>query len=97
MKTRVLFLCTGNAARSQIAEGLVRHNRGDLFEVASAGTKPRGVHPLAVDVMAEQGIDISKQKNTPVHHFEGQAFDYVITLCDRAREACTNAYPLGDR
>lgn len=71
MKTRVLFLCTGNSARSQMAEGLLRHSHGDLFEVASAGTRPRGVHSLAIETMAEQVIDISQQESTPAHHFEG--------------------------
>ena len=96
MKTRVLFLCTGNSARSQMAEGLLRHLREDLFDVASAGTQPRGLHPLAVEVMAEQGIDISQQESTSVQEFEGRTFDYVITLCDRARESCPNVQGLFD-
>lgn len=86
---RVLFLCTGNSARSQIAEGLLRKLGGDRVEVFSAGTRPRdAIHPLAVKVMAEQGIDISAQKPKDVAPFVSQKFDYVITVCDRAKESC---------
>jgi protein-tyrosine-phosphatase len=89
MTIRALFLCTGNSARSQIAEGLLRHAGGGRFEVFSAGTKPRSVvHPLAVRVMADHGIDIGKQTPKDVEEFAGQRFDYVITVCDRAKESC---------
>ncbi len=86
---RVLFLCTGNSARSQIAEGLLRHLSKDLTEVFSAGTEPRdAVHPMAIKVMAEHGIDISSQRPKDVESFADQKFDYVITVCDRAKESC---------
>jgi arsenate reductase len=85
---RVIFVCTGNSARSQMAEALLRHDGGDRFEVVSAGVSPRGVHPLAVAAMAKVGIDISDAKSKPVGQFLGQRFDYVITLCDRARATC---------
>lgn len=94
MKTRILFLCTANSARSQMAEGLLRRLSGDLFEVASAGTDPGGLHPLAVEAMAEQGIDISNQESTSVQQYAGQSFDYVVTVCDRAREVCPNVQGL---
>ena len=86
--TRVLILCTGNAARSQMAEGLLRRYGGAAFEVASAGTKPSHVRPEAIAVMAEIGIDISGQRSKSVDEFAGQAFDYVITVCDNAKESC---------
>jgi arsenate reductase (thioredoxin) len=88
MKARVLILCTGNSARSQMAEGLLRHLAGDRFEVFSAGTRPVGLSPNAVAAMAEAGIDISGQRSKSVDEFQGQQFDYVITVCDRAKEAC---------
>jgi protein tyrosine phosphatase len=89
MKHRVLFLCTGNSARSQIAEGLVNHFLGDRWEAFSAGTHPTGyVHPLAVQAMAELGIDISGQRSKSVEEFRGQPFDVVITLCDSAAQEC---------
>jgi len=89
MKPRILFLCTENSCRSQIAEGVLRHFYGTQFEVYSAGARPSSVHPLAIQVMAEIGIDISKQKSKSVETFYGQDFDYVITLCgDYAKEAC---------
>jgi protein tyrosine phosphatase len=89
MKRRVLFLCTGNSARSQIAEGLVNHFLGDRWEAFSAGTHPTGyVHPLAVQAMAELGIDISGQRSKSVEEFRGQPFDVVITLCDSAAQEC---------
>lgn len=89
---RVLILCTGNSARSQMAEGLLRHDAGDRFEVASAGTCPSRVRPEAVAVMREVGIDISGQRSKSVDEFAGQKFDYVLTVCDRARETCP-VYP----
>ncbi len=85
---RVLFLCTGNSARSQMAEGWLRHLSAGRVQVYSAGTEPRGLHPLAVRVMAERGVDISGQRSKPVSEFQGQAFDYVVTVCDRARQSC---------
>lgn len=88
MKQRVLILCTGNSARSQMAEGLLRHLAGDRFEVFSAGTRPVGLNPNAVKVMAELDIDISRHRSKSVDEFSGRSFDYVITVCDRARESC---------
>ena len=85
---RVLILCTGNSARSQMAEGLLRHDGGASFEVASAGTKPSIVRPEAIAAMGEVGIDISGHRSKSVDEFAGQAFDYVITVCDNARESC---------
>ena len=85
---RVLILCTGNSARSQMAEGLLRHDAGDACEVFSAGTKPTQVRPEAVAVMREAGIDISGQRSKSVDEFEGQDFDYVITVCDNAKQSC---------
>jgi arsenate reductase len=88
MKKRVLILCTGNSARSQMAEGLLRHDAGERFEVESAGTKPGTVRPEAIAAMRELGIDISGHRSKHVDAFEGQAFDYVITVCDNANEGC---------
>lgn len=85
---RVLFLCTGNSARSQMAEGLLRSLGGPDFEVFSAGAEPKGLHPLAVEVMREAGIDISGQRSKPLDALLGRNFDYVITVCDRARDHC---------
>jgi len=88
-KKRVLFLCTSNSARSQMAEGLVNHFLGDRWEAFSAGTAPAGyVHPLAIQVMDELGIDISAQRSKPVDEFRGAEFDFVITLCDNAAQTC---------
>lgn len=87
-KERVLILCTGNSARSQMAEGLLRHDGGDRFEVESAGTKASQVRPEAIAVMGEVGIDISGHRSKNVSEFEGQRFDYLITVCDNARETC---------
>ena len=89
---RVLFLCTGNSARSQMAEGLLRHLAGDKFEVFSAGVRPTQLNPLAIKVMSEIGIDISKQKSKSIKEFFGQQFDYVITVCDNAKQTCP-AFP----
>jgi len=88
MKKRVLILCTGNSARSQMAEGLLRHDAGERFEVASAGTKAGFVRPEAIAVMREVGIDIAGHRSKNVEEFQGQDFDYVITVCDNARETC---------
>lgn len=87
-KKRVLVLCTGNSARSQMAEGLLRHDAGDRFEVASAGVEPSHVRPQAIEVMREVGIDISSHHSKSVDEFTGQEFDYVITVCDNANEQC---------
>ena len=88
MKKRVLILCTGNSARSQMAEGLLRHVAGERFEVQSAGTRPGRVQSEAIAVMKELGIDISGHRSKHVNEFEGQSFDYVLTVCDNAMESC---------
>jgi arsenate reductase len=85
---RVLFVCTGNSARSIMAEGLLRRRGGDAFEVHSAGTHPRGINPLTIRVLGEAGIDPSWARSKSVAEFLGQRFDYVITVCDQARQAC---------
>jgi arsenate reductase (thioredoxin) len=87
-KTRVLFLCTGNSCRSQMAEGFLRVLAGDRFEAASAGIAPMRINPTAVRVMAEIGIDISEQRSKSVVEMMGKQFDYVVTVCDNARETC---------
>ena len=87
-RARLLIVCTGNSARSQIAEGLFRHEAGERFEVFSAGTEPAHIRPEAIQVMDEIGIDISQQKAKSVDAFSGQHFDLVITVCDKAREKC---------
>jgi arsenate reductase (thioredoxin) len=87
-KQRVLFLCTHNSARSQMAEGFLRSLAGDRFEVASAGTEVTRVHPLAIRAMAEAGIDLSGHTSKIVDAFVEQPWDYVITVCDAANEAC---------
>ncbi len=88
MKQRVLILCTGNSARSQMAEGLLRHLAGDRFIVASAGTEQTRVHPLAIDAMREVGIDLRSHTSKTLDAFTGEHFDFVITVCDRANESC---------
>ena len=88
MTRRVLILYTANSARSQMAEGLLRSFAGERFEVVSAGTKPSAVRPEAIAAMAELGIDISSQRSKHVREFDGQHFDYVITVCDNANESC---------
>ncbi|HVA88150.1 MAG TPA: MerR family transcriptional regulator [Candidatus Saccharimonadales bacterium] len=85
---RVLFVCTGNSARSQIAEALLNRFGGDDFEVESAGTQPRGVNPLAIAVLAENGIAWHHARSKSINEFLDRRFDYVITVCDRARESC---------
>ena len=87
-KKRVLFLCTGNSCRSQMAEGLLRQASGGRIDAASAGTDPVGLNPGAVTVMRELGIDISNQQSKHVDSLAGEPFDYAITVCDNAREAC---------
>ncbi len=85
---RVLFLCTHNSARSQMAEGFLRELGSGRFDVASAGTEARGLNPLAVQAMAEQGIDISLQESKTLDRYLDDQFDLVITVCDEANEAC---------
>jgi arsenate reductase len=85
---RVLFLCTHNSARSQIAEGFLRAFGSGRFDAVSAGTQARGLHPLAVQAMAEDGIDISLQDSKTLDQFVNEAFDLVITVCDEANESC---------
>lgn len=85
---RVIFVCTGNSARSQMAEALLRRDGGSAFEVVSAGVNPRPVHPLTIRALAKVGIDISGAKSKPIGQFLGQRFDFVITVCDRARATC---------
>jgi arsenate reductase len=88
MKKKVLFLCTENSCRSQMAEGILGHLRDNEFEVFSAGVRPSVVNPIAIKVMAEIGIDISGQRSKSVDEFQGISFDFVITTCDAARETC---------
>lgn len=85
---RVLFLCTGNSACSPMAEALLRSFGGDDFEAFSAGIEPEELHPMAIDIMKESNIDISQQKSKPIDAFLGQAFDFIITVCDCARDNC---------
>ena len=87
-KKRVLFLCTHNSARSQMAEGLLRHDADNRFVVESAGTKPSHVRPEAIAVMKELGIDISGHRSKSVEDFADREFDYVLTVCDNAKESC---------
>jgi arsenate reductase len=87
-KKRVLILCTGNSARSQMAEGWLRHDAGEKFEVESAGVISSFVRPQAIEAMREIGIDIAGHRSKSVEEFAGQDFDYVITVCDNAKESC---------
>jgi arsenate reductase (thioredoxin) len=88
MKKQILFLCTGNSCRSQIAEGWTNYLKKDKFNAYSAGISPKGVDPRAVKVMSEAGVDISGQKSKEIDSFNDMEFDYVVTLCDNAHEAC---------
>jgi len=88
MKPTVLFLCTGNSARSQMAEGYLHHTASDRFTAMSAGIDPKGLNPLAVEVMREIGIDISDQRSKDVVSLLGQHIPYVVTVCDNAKERC---------
>ena len=88
MKKKVLFLCTHNSCRSQMAEGLINHFLGDRFQAYSAGTEATRVNPLAIRVLSELGIDISRHFSKTIAEFDGQQFDYVITLCGSANEQC---------
>ncbi len=92
VRISILFLCTGNSCRSQMAEGWARHLKGDVLEACSAGIVPEGVDPLAVRVMAEAGVDISGQRSKALDELPGIEFDYVVTICDNAREKCP-VYP----
>jgi arsenate reductase len=85
---RVIFVCTGNSARSQMAEALLRQHGDGRFEVVSAGVSPRGVHPMTITALGKVGIDIAGARSKSVGEFLGQRFDYVITVCDRARATC---------
>ena len=87
-KKTVLILCTGNSARSQMAEGLLRHDSGDRFEVESAGTRPSRVRPEAIQAMKEMGIDIAGHRSKSVDEFAERSFDYVLTVCDSAKQSC---------
>ena len=87
-KTRVLVLCTGNSARSQMGEGLFREEGDAGYEVFSAGTRPSQVRPEAIEVMREIGIDISHCRSKSAEEFAGQSFDYIVTVCDNARDNC---------
>ncbi len=87
-RVRILFLCTGNSCRSQMAEGWAKHLRSDTVEAYSAGIEVHGLNPMAVHVMAEAGVDISGQRSKNVSELMGIPFDYVITVCDHARESC---------
>jgi len=88
MKQRVLILCTGNSARSQMAEGIMRHIAGEKYEIDSAGIAPSIVRPEAIEVMREIGIDISNHRSKSVDEFLDRRFDYIITVCDNAKETC---------
>lgn len=88
MKRKVLILCTGNSCRSQMAEGILKHYGSDKFEVFSAGTKPSIVNKTAIQVMREIGIDISNHRSKHIDEFLGQKMDYIISVCDNAKESC---------
>ena len=88
MKKRVLFLCTGNSCRSQMAEGFLKRLAGEKYEAESAGVDPTKINPLSIKVMNEEGIDISGQSSKSADEFIGQKFDYVITVCENAKQTC---------
>jgi len=88
MKKKVLFICTHNSARSQMAEGFLNALYGDKYEAYSAGIEPAEVNPYSIKVMAEVGIDISKHRSKSIKEFRGKNFEYVVTVCDHAKEAC---------
>jgi len=88
MKQKVLFICTHNSARSQIAEGLLRTLYGNRYEAYSAGVEPLSVNPYAVEVMKELGIDLSTHRSKSIEEFQGMMFDYVVTVCNHAKETC---------
>ena len=87
-KKKILFICTHNSARSQMAEGIVKSQYGEYYDVYSAGTEPLEVNPYAIQVMKEIGLDISKQRSKSLEEFRDFRFDYVITVCDQAKEFC---------
>ena len=87
-KKKVIFICTGNACRSQMAEGLLRHMAGDNFEIYSAGSHPSHLHPASVAVMAEWGIDIAHQTSEPIDDYLNAGIDIAITVCDNAQKSC---------
>jgi arsenate reductase len=87
-KLKVMFLCTGNSCRSQMAEGWARHLKGGVIEAYSSGVEPHGMNPTAVEVMAEAGVDITGQSSKHVDDLKGIAFDYVVTVCGHANETC---------
>ena len=87
-KLKILFLCTGNSCRSQMAEGWARHLKADSIEPFSAGIQPKSLDPFAVKVMAEAGVDISSHRSKHLNELKGMTFDYVITVCDSANESC---------
>ncbi|MEI7432628.1 MAG: arsenate reductase ArsC [Methanomicrobiales archaeon] len=95
-KKSIIFLCSYNSVRSQMAEGLMRHLFGDRYNVYSAGVACGGVSPYAVAVMEEIGIDISHQRSKTLHEFKGRHFSVVVTLCDNGKEACISCLPIGD-
>ncbi|HEY4608004.1 MAG TPA: ArsR family transcriptional regulator [Ilumatobacteraceae bacterium] len=95
-RVRVLFACTGNSARSQIAEALLKQSAGPAVHVVSAGSAPKPVHPHAVAVLAERGIDISTWRSKRLTEFAGEHFDYVVTLCDKVRERCPQIDDAGE-
>ena len=95
-KKSIIFLCSYNSVRSQMAEGLMRHSFGDQYNVYSAGVACGGVSPYAVAVMNDIGIDISHQRSKTLHEFKGRHFDMVVTLCDHGKEACVYCLPKGD-
>jgi len=95
-KKSIIFLCSYNAVRSQIAEGYMRHIFGDRYDVYSAGVASGGVSPYAIAVMKEIGIDISNQRSKSLHGFKDRHFDVVVTLCDYGKEACICCLPRGD-
>ncbi len=96
-KKSIIFLCSYNSERSQIAEGLMRHVYGNRYEVYSAGVASGGVSPYVARVMKEIGIDISFQRSKSINEFKGRTFDVVVTLCDHGKEACIHCLPKGDR
>jgi arsenate reductase (thioredoxin) len=92
-KDKVLFLCTGNSARSQMAEALLRHHAGDRFEAYSAGLEPKGIHPLTRQVLEELGMDISEQRSKSLREYMGQMhFEYLITVCHHAEQNCPTTF-----
>lgn len=95
-KLKILYLCTGNSCRSQMAEGWTRHLKGDCIEAFSAGIETHGLNPNAVRVMKEAGVDISGQKSQNIREFEGMEFDYVVTVCGHAHETCP-FFPAGSK